>query len=242
VLYRQVNFAGTEGLAKAAAASGVRRLVFLSTIKVNGEATTTRPFSEQDIPNPQDLYADSKNEAEQFLRRISAETGLEVVILRTPLVYGAAVKANFLRLMQWVDRGIPLPLSSVKNKRSMIYLGNLVDALICCVEHPSASGKTFVVSDGEDISTADLIRKIALAMGRPARLLPCPEKMLRFLAGLAGKSQDIDRLLTSLQLDSHGIRQDLDWAPPYTLDQGVIETVNWYLQNKQSNDSLKCAV
>lgn len=230
--FRAVNVAGTLNLARQAAASGVHRFVFLSSVKVNGESTGNRSFSETDIPVPEDAYGISKWEAEQGLWEIAEETGMEVIILRPPLIYGPGVKANFLKLMQLVDRGIPLPLASIDNRRSLIYLGNLVDAIKCCLTHPDAAGKTFLVSDGEDVSTPELVRRLAAAMGRPARLLPAPTQIMHGLAKLLGKQEAVNRLVGSLAVDSQCIRSALDWPPRYTLDQGLAETVNWYLQNR----------
>jgi len=225
-LYRQVNVRGTEKLARAAATSGVKRFVFLSSVKVNGEATEAHPFSEQSAENPKSPYGISKWEAEQTLRQIAAETEMEVVILRPPLIYGPGVKANFLRLLSWVERGIPLPLASVNNRRSMIYIGNLASALSVCIDHPAAAGKTYLVSDKEVVSTAELIRAIAEAKRKSARLWPCPVPILRILFGMAGKSAETGRLLDSLEIDHSKICLELDWQPPYTLQQGLLRTVN----------------
>lgn len=226
--FRVVNTSATLNLARQAAHSGVRRFVFLSSIKVNGEATLTQAYRETDVPNPQDAYAVSKWEAEMGLHALALATGMEVVILRPPLVYGPGVKANFLRLLRWVEKGVPLPLAAVDNRRSMIYLGNLVDALRLCAQHPAAAGQTYLVSDGEDVSTAVLIRALAAAMGRPARLWPCPEAVLRGVAAVAGKAAEADRLLGSLQIDSSTIRRDLAWAPPCTFRDGIQATVDSY--------------
>ena len=223
--YRAVNVQGTKRLALAAAAAGVKRFVFVSSIKVNGEQTVATPFSEADQPNPQGAYAVSKVEAEQVLWKVAGASGMEVVILRPPLVYGPGVKANFLRLLRWVDRGVPLLLAFAHNRRSMIYLGNLVDALIACVERPDAAGKTFLVSDDEDVSTARLISIIAETMGKSSRLWPFPLPALRLFGRLADKAIETDRLLGSLQIDSSYIRKELGWSPPYTLRQGLEETV-----------------
>lgn len=228
VAFRQVNVTGTVALARAAAGRGVKRFVFLSSIKVNGEQTTENPFRETDPPHPQDPYAVSKWEAEQALMRISAETGMEVAILRPPLVYGPRVRANFLRLLRWVDQGVPLPLAAVRNRRSMIYLGNLVDAIVTCIEHPAVAGRTYLLSDGEDVSTPDLIRRIAVALGRTPRLWPLPVGGLRALGALTGKGAEIDRLLQSLQVDSGRFHREAGWQPPFTLSQGVGQTVDWY--------------
>lgn len=226
--FRRVNVAATETLVRAAAASGVRRFIFLSSIKVNGEQTSGAPFREQDAPNPQDPYAVSKWEAEQVLSKISAETGLDVVVLRPPLVYGPNVKANFLRLLRWVAQGVPLPLASVQNRRSMIYLGNLVDAIVTCIDHPAVVGNTYLLSDGEDVSTPELIRQMANVFGKAARLWPLPEIGLRMLGTLSGKKAEVERLLGSLQGDSSRFRHDTGWVPPFTPTQGIKETVDWY--------------
>lgn len=260
--FRRVNAAGTESLARAAAASGVKRLVFVSSIKVNGESTfpvaastlkkiphnpplhpqgvprccaTTLPlakwgtlrsvFSETDEASPQDPYGVSKWEAEQALHRVASETGLEVVIVRPPLVYGEGVKGNFAQLLKVLTKGIPLPLASVHNLRSLIYIGNFVDALRVCATHPAAAGRTYLVSDGEDVSTPDLLRQLGAAMGHPARLLPCPPRLLKLAGRLLGRSDQIERLLGSLQVDSSRIRNELGWQPPFTLQEGLRLTV-----------------
>lgn len=219
--FRKVNVAGTENLAWQAARAGVKRMVYISSIKVNGEQTTLAPFSENDTTNPQDPYGISKWEAEQALHRVSLETGLEVVIIRPPLVYGAGVKGNFAQMLKILAKGIPLPLASVQNRRSLIYVGNLVDALILCATHPDAAGRTYLVSDGEDISTSDLLRQLGLAMGHPAHLFNCPQALLKLAGRLTGKSDQIERLLGSLRIDSSKIRRDLGWQAPYTLQQGL---------------------
>ena len=227
--FRRVNTLSTESLARAAARSGVKRFIFLSSIKVNGEsAPPDVPFNQTSPAKPHDSYAISKLEAEQALARVSSETGLEVVILRCPLVYGPRVKANFLRLLKAVKRGIPLPFSLVENRRSLIYLDNLTDAIATCLTHPSAAGKTYLVSDGEDVSTAELISLIAQALGKPSRLWPCPLGMIQLAGILIGKSDEIERLLGSLCIDSSKIRSELDWMPPYTLVQGLAETARWF--------------
>lgn len=225
--FRQVNTDWTERLARSAALQGVRRFVYLSSIKVNGERNA-RPFTEQDPPNPQDPYGISKWEAEQALARVSSQTGLECVVVRSPLVYGAGVGGNVLQLLHIIRRGIPLPLASVHNRRSLIYLGNLADALACCVKDVRAAGQTYLVSDGEDLSTPELIRRLANALGLPARLWPVPLSMLRWIGSVAGKQAMIDRLLGSLQVDSSKIRKELDWYPLYSVGQGFSETAAWY--------------
>ena len=232
--YRRVNTDGTQRLAEMSAGAGVKRLIFISTIKVNGEKTAGDAFTENHLAHPQDPYAISKWEAEQVLHNISDATGLEVVILRSPLVYGPGVKANFLRLLGMVNKNIPLPLSMVNNKRSMIYIGNLVDAIIKCVEHPDAVNKTFLVSDGQDVSTPDLIRMIAGALGKKARLFPCPAPLLEMIGKITGKSSEVERLTGSLQIDSTKIRRELSWTPPFTMEQGLRMTADWFISNEKN--------
>ena len=225
-----VNCAGTLELAKAAQRAGVRRFVFVSSIKVNGESTNGLPFTVNDTPQPQDAYGTTKREAEDVLRQIGADTSMEIVILRPPLVYGPGVKGNFLRLLQAIARGMPLPLASIHNRRSLVYIGNLVDAIITCMDAPAAAGKTFLVSDGEDVSTPALIRKLAAALGRSPRLLPCPPALLHFGAALLGKRAAMMRLTGSLTVDASALRQELGWQPRYSLDQGLTATAQWYHQ------------
>jgi nucleoside-diphosphate-sugar epimerase len=227
--YRRVNLDGTRRLAAAAARQGVSRLVFVSTSKVNGEASA-RPFTESDSPRPEDAYARSKWEAEQALAHIGRETGLEHVILRPPLVYGPGVGANFGRLMRWVVRGVPLPLGAVDNRRSLLYLGNLVDAIRVCLDHPAAAERTYLVSDGEDVSTPELVRRIAGALGVAPRLFPVPVSMLRLAASAIGRRQEIERLVGSLQVDSAAIRRELGWSAPATMREGLTETARWFRQ------------
>jgi UDP-glucose 4-epimerase len=223
-LYRATNTEATLNLARQAAQARVKRLVFVSTVKVNGEGRDA-PYRETDAPVPEDAYAISKWEAEQGLQRIAQETGLEVVILRPPLVYGPGVKANFQRLLRTVARGWPLPLGAIRNRRSLLYLGNFVDAIRVCVEHPDAAGQTFLIDDGEPVSTPELIRAVAQAMGRPARLLAVPVGVLEFAGALAGRRAAVARLTSSLWVDSSAIRSRLGWSPPYTLRQGLDATV-----------------
>ncbi len=223
-LYRSTNTDATLNLARQAARAGVKRFVFISTIKVNGEGRTM-PYRETDAPAPEDAYAISKWEAEQGLQQIARETGLEVVILRPPLVYGPGVKANFLRLLRTVERGWPLPLGAIRNRRSLLYLGNFVDAIRLCVEHPAAAGQTFLLDDGEAVSTPDLVRAVAHAMKRPARLLWVPVSMLEFMGTLLGKRTAVSRLTGSLWVDSSLIRSRLSWTPPYSMEAGLAATV-----------------
>ena len=229
--YRRINVDGTRRLAEQVAAAGVRRLVFLSSVKVNGERTTDHPCTERDTPRPEDAYGMTKWEAEQALRQLEQATGLEVVILRPPLVYGPGVKGNFLRLMKLVARGWPVPLASVRNQRSMIYIGNLVDAILACVRAPAAAGQTYLVSDGTDISTPELVSSIARAMGVSPRLFPFPPSLLRGVATFIGKREEARRLIGSLQIDSSRIRWELGWRPPYTMEQGLAETARWFLNS-----------
>jgi nucleoside-diphosphate-sugar epimerase len=233
-IYREVNTAGTSRLARMAVSAGVRRLVYVSTIKVNGEHTTTSPFTEADAPRPQDAYAISKWESEQALHRIAAESGIEIVILRPPLVYGEGVRANFLRLLSLVCRRIPLPLASVANRRSLIYVRNLADAVLMSATHPRAKNKTFLISDGEDISTPELIRRIAKAMELPPRIFRCSARLIEVAATIIGKSAEAQRLLSSLVIDDTRIRFEIGWTPCYTMLEGLTETVRWYLANESS--------
>ncbi len=221
--FRRVNVEGTANLARHAAAAGVRRFVFLSSIKVNGEYTVAgQSFTADDVTAPQDAYGISKHEAEQSLRRIADETGMEVVIVRSPLVYGPGVKANFAALMRWMARGLPLPLSTVtQNRRSLVALDNLVDLIVTCLDHPAAVHQTFLVSDGEDLSTADLLRRMGGAMGRTARLFYVPTACLKLAADLVNKPGIYQRLCGSLQLDITKTRQLLGWVPPVSVNEGL---------------------
>ena len=230
--FRRVNTFGTERLARAAAASGVKRLVYVSSIKVNGEETAGgQIYSEQDAPAPQDPYGISKWEAEQALQRVARETGLEIVVVRPPLVYGAGVKGNFVQMMRVVARGVPLPLGSVRNKRDLVYVVNLVSALLACATHPAAAGQTYLISDGEPVSTTELLRRLAQALEAPSRVFAFPTAWLELAGKLVGKSAQVERLLGSLQVDSGKIRNQLNWTPPYTMQQGLQATAEWYRQS-----------
>lgn len=224
VRYRVTNVVATLNLARQAAHAGVKRFVFISSIKVNGEGRDA-PYRETDTPAPEDAYAISKWEAEQGLHEIARQTGLEIVILRPPLVYGPGVKANFRRLLDTVARGWPLPLGAIHNKRSLLYLGNFVDAIRVCLEHPDAAGQTFLLDDGRPVSTPELIRTIAQAMGRPARLLAVPCGVLEGVAALFGKHAAVIRLTGSLYVDGTVIRTRLGWTPPYSMEAGLAATV-----------------
>lgn len=231
--FRRVNVEGTASLARKAAAHGVRRFVFLSSIKVNGELTGPgQPFTATDAPSPEDPYGVSKCEAEQMLWQIATETGMEVVVLRPPLVYGPGVKGNFIRLMRVIDKPLPLPLGAIQNQRSLIYLDNLVDAIRVCLTHPKAAGKTFLVSDGEDVSTPELIRRVAAALGRRPLLLPIPVSWMKWAGAFLGKRAAVDRLLGSLCVDMIPLREELGWNPPYTMQAGLEATAQWYRKTK----------
>ncbi|MFH1983066.1 MAG: NAD-dependent epimerase/dehydratase family protein [Pseudomonadota bacterium] len=228
--YERVNTAGTLRLAAAAAAAGCRRFVFLSTVKVLGEAGRFR--GEGAGQPPADPYGLSKYDAEQGLRRIAETSGMKVVCLRPPLVYGPGVKANFLRLMNWVHCGLPLPLGAVKNRRSLVYVGNLVDAIVRCLTADSVPGFAYSVTDGDDVSTAELIRRIGRAMGKPARLIRCPVRILNWGGALTGKGAEVHRLVQDLAVTYDAFCTDFDWTPPFTMDKGIQETVDWYMDNR----------
>jgi nucleoside-diphosphate-sugar epimerase len=227
--FRQVNVEGTRHLAHSAVQAGVRRLVFLSSLKVLGEQTAPGlRFNSLTPPAPEDAYGRSKWEAEQVLWTVSKLNGLEVVVVRPPLVHGPGVKANFLRLMQAVARGLPLPFGQVHNQRSLLALGNLTDLLQLCSRHPDAPGQTFLASDDQDVSTPDLVRELAAAMGRQPRLLPVPVSWLRWAGRLTGRVHQIERLIGSLQVDIGHTREVLDWSPRLTLQQGLRLTVQGF--------------
>ena len=221
--FRLVNVEATINLARQAAAAGARRFVYLSSIKVNGEFTETEHgFTTDDQPAPEDPYGVSKLEAEQALRQIATETGMEFVIIRSPLVYGPGAKANFQSMMHWLARGIPLPLAAVtENRRSLVALDNLVDLIVTCLHHPAAANQTFMVSDGEDLSTADLLKRMGEAQGTPALLFYMPLAALKLGATLIGKQSIYQRLCGSLQVDISKTRQLLDWKPQVSVDEGL---------------------
>lgn len=229
--YWQTNVNGTLSLAQQAATSGVKRFIYMSSIKVNGEATYKNPFRPEDVPAPVDYYGQSKHEAEKGLQAIAAATGLEVVIVRSPLVYGPEVKANFLRLLKWVHKGVPLPLGAIDNKRSLIFVDNLTDFIIECVVHPAAAGETFLVSDGVDMSTPELIRKMAFYMNHSARLIPVSVGLLKLGARALRRTAEVERICGSLQVDISKAVRLLGWHPPVSVDMGLEKTVAWYLKN-----------
>jgi nucleoside-diphosphate-sugar epimerase len=226
--FRRVNVEGTERLARACTAAGVRRLVFVSSVKAGGERSSGRPLDEADPPRPEDAYGRSKAEAERVLSAVAARSGLQVAVLRPPLVYGPEVKGNFLRLLHAVRRGVPLPLGAVRNARSLVYVENLVDALVTCARHPAAAGETFYVSDGRALSTPELIREIGAALGRRPRLLPVPERLLRAGAAVLGKGAAAERLLGSLEVSHERLSTRTGWTPPFTPAEGLRETAAWF--------------
>lgn len=233
--FRHVNVEGTMRLAEAAASAGLKRFVFVSSVKVNGESTVpSRPFKPGDAAAPVDPYGVSKHEAETALQALGQRSGMEIVVVRPTLVYGPGVKANFRSMMGWLHRGIPLPLGAIDNRRSLVAQDNLCSLLQACLSHPAAPGHTFLASDGEDVSTTELLRRLGLALGRPARLLPVPPAALRLALGALGKSSIAQRLLGSLQVDSSSARAVLGWQPPLTLDEGLQRAASSFLVEKQA--------
>jgi nucleoside-diphosphate-sugar epimerase len=225
--YRRVNVEGSLNLARQASKAGIKRFIFVSSIKVNGEQTLpNQPFHADDGPDPKDPYGISKMEAEQGLRDIARQTGMEVVIVRPPLVYGPNVKANFATLMRAVKRGVPLPLGAINNQRSLIGIDNLVDFLITCIDHPLAANETFLVSDGRDLSVPELVCELANAMGVKAHLLNIPVSALQFFATFMGKRDAVNRLCENLQMDIDKARQLLAWTPPVSIDEGLKRAVH----------------
>jgi nucleoside-diphosphate-sugar epimerase len=233
VAFRRVNVEGTLNIARQAAAAGVKRFVFLSSIKVNGEMSRPgQAFTAQDNPAPRDPYGVSKMEAESGLYNISRETGMEVVVIRPPLVYGPGVKGNFRKMLQLLDWGIPLPLGAIINLRSFVALDNLIDLLVTCIHHPAAANKAFMVSDGEDLSTPELFRKLAAAMGKRAHLFLVPPAILNAAADAIGKPQIAQRLCGFLQVDISKTKEMLGWTPIMSVEKGFKKTARWYLENK----------
>ncbi|WP_410481571.1 UDP-glucose 4-epimerase family protein [Pseudomonas plecoglossicida] len=230
--FRKVNVQGTLALAHQAIAAGVKRFVFISSIKVNGEGTVPgQPYTADDLPRPQDPYGISKMEAEVALRALAKQSGLQVVIIRPVLVYGPGVKANFLNMMRWLDRGIPLPFGAIDNRRSLVALDNLVDLIVTCIQHPAAANQTFLVSDGEDLSTTALLRRMAQALGKTARLLPVPAWVLSTAAKSLGKGGLSQRLCGSLQVDIRKTRELLGWQPPIHVDAALLAAARHYQEN-----------
>lgn len=232
--FRKVNVQGTLSLAQAAVDAGVRRFIFVSSIKVNGETTDGRaPFTADEPPAPLDFYGISKREAEDALRQLAARTSLEVVIVRPPLVYGPGVKANFSSMLGWLVKRVPLPFGAIHNQRSLVALDNLVDLLVRCIHHPAAANQTFLVSDGEDLSTTQLLRRLGVALGKPAHLLPIPAFWLRAAAGLVGRGALARRLCGSLQVDVGKTRDLLGWAPPLSVDKAFKATADHFLNERE---------
>lgn len=230
--FRRVNVAGTLNLARQAVDEGVRRFVFISSVKVNGESSPRdRPYTPEDVPAPVDAYGVSKYEAEVGLMELAEKTGLQVVIVRPVLVYGPGVKGNFLSMIRWLHRGVPLPFGAVHNRRSLAALDNVVDFILTCIPHPEAANQTFLVSDGEDLSTTELIRRLACAMSRRTWLIPLPAGLLRSIATVAGMRATAERLLSSLQVDISKARNLLNWVPPVMVDEGLRRTTDHYLQH-----------
>ncbi len=220
--YREANVIGTVALANAAANGGVKRFIFLSSIKVNGEETAPgRAFNAFDIPDPKDEYGISKLEAEVALRDIEKRTGMQVVVIRPPLVYGPGVKANFREMMKWLTKGIPLPLGAINNQRSLLAIANLIDLLVVCCVHPNAGGETFLASDGRDISTSELLRNMGRLLGRQCILVPVPASLLTLTCVMIGKSAIANRLCNSLRLDIDHTCIRLNWCPPVSLEEGL---------------------
>jgi len=230
--FRKVNTEGTLSLARKAGAAKVKRFVFISSIGVNGNQTKENPFNESSEPKPHNFYAMSKFEAEKGLMVIARDTGMEVVIIRPPLVYGPGVKANFLNMMRWVNKGVPLPLGAIRNKRSLVALDNLVDLIVTCISHPAAANQVFLVSDGEDLSTTDLLRRTGFALGKSARLLPVPAWFIKGTAALLGKQAVAQRLCGSLQVDISKTCTLLGWEPPVSVDEALRKTATHFLQEQ----------
>lgn len=234
-MFRLINVEGTLNLARQAADSGAKRFVFLSSIKVNGEGSqSSRPFTPEDTPNPSDPYGVSKFEAEVGLRKIAESSGMQLVVVRPPLVYGPGVKANFYTMMSWLYRGGPLPFGAIFNKRSFVSIDNLVDLLYVCLQHPSAGNEIFLVSDGKDLSTTELLRLMANALGKPARLMPVPVWLMRAVATLVDRRSLSSRLFDSLQVDISKTESVLGWTPPVSIDKALSSTAQHFLRAHNS--------
>lgn len=228
-LYLQANALGTLNLARQSACAGVRRFVYMSSVKVNGESTTGRPFTELDPPSPRDAYGTSKWEGERHAFEVAAQSAMEVAVVRSPLMYGPGVKGNFLRLLRWVDKQRLLPLGGVSNQRSLVSVWNLCDALLAVLRSASAPGRIWMVSDAEDLSTPELIRRIARAMNRRAAMIAVPVRLLEALAAATGRRADLSRLCGSLVVDISTTRSALGWSPPVPIDEALERTARWYL-------------
>lgn len=235
--FRKVNVEGTLNLARQAASAGVKRFIFISSIKVNGECTQgNKPFTEKDIPAPIDPYGISKLETEEGLFKLSDETGMEVVCIRPVLVYGPGVKANFYNMMKWLHLGLPLPFGSIHNSRSLVALDNLVDLILTCIEHPAAANESFLVSDGEDLSTTELLYRVTKALGKQSYLLPINQYILEFGLKLIGKKDLAQRLCGSLQVDISKVKEVLGWSPSVSVDEALQKTANNFLSQFRVND------
>lgn len=234
--FRQVNTTGTLRLAQQAVEAGIKRFVYLSSIKVNGESTTTQPFSENDPAAPMDPYAQSKWEAEQQLLALAAHTGLEVSIVRPPLVYGPKVRGNFLRFLGLADKAWPLPLASIDNRRSLVGIQNLCSLLEVCLHHPEAAGEVFLISDNRDLSTPQLLCLLAAAMERPCHLIPFPPSVLAGISKLLGQQAVWSRLAGSLQVDISKAKDKLGWQPVMSVEQGLAETAAWYQKTHSAGE------
>jgi nucleoside-diphosphate-sugar epimerase len=229
--FRRVNVEGTLNLARQAVEAGVQRFIFISSIKVNGEGSILgQPYTPEDQPAPVDPYGISKREAEDGLRQLASETGMEVVIIRPPLVYGPGVKANFQSMMRWLDKGIPLPLGAIHNQRSLVSLDNLIDLIVTCIHHPAAANQIFIAGDGEDLSTIELLQRMAAALGKKAWLIPVPSFILEWGARLVGKQAITQKLCGSLQVDISKARDLLDWKPPVSVDEALRKTAQYYMK------------
>ncbi len=225
--FRRTNVAGTLQLARSAAAAGIERFIFLSSVKVLGEGAPDKTFTDSSPPDPRDPYSVSKREAETDLLELAGRTSLGVVIIRPPLVYGPGVGGNFRSLLRLIDRGVPLPIAGIANRRSLLYVGNLVDAVDLCLCHDAAAGQTYLIRDGQDLSSAELVRRLAAALGRRAPLFRVPEAALRLAARCLGRKADAARLLGSLTVDDRRFRRRLEWTPPFTVDEGFADTAAW---------------
>ncbi len=229
--FRRVNVEGTLKLARQAVEDGVQRFIFISSIKVNGEGSILgQPYTPEDQPAPVDPYGISKREAEDGLRQLASETGMEVVIIRPPLVYGPGVKANFQSMMHWLDKGIPLPLGAIHNRRSLVSLDNLIDLIVTCIHHPAAANQIFIAGDGEDLSTTELLQRMAAGLGKKAWLIPVPSFILEWGARLVGKQAITQKLCGSLQVDISKARDLLDWKPPVSVDEALRKTAQYYIK------------
>jgi len=234
--FRHINTEGTLNLARQAASSGVKRFIFVSSIKVNGESTTNRArYKSSDEPSPEDPYGISKAEAESGLKLIADETGMEVVIIRPPLVYGPGVKANFAAMLKLVSTGIPLPFGCInQNKRSMVYVENLISLIVECINNPNAANQTFLVSDDNDLSTKEFVKGLSIGLGKSGLMLPVPNVVFSIAGKVLGKSAVIDRLCGSLQVDINHSKDTLNWQPPYTVEQGFSATVKYFKEQHSS--------